>query len=111
VDLIATYGYLLLPDYRFTRATGLWRHREGAGRAALAAVQLHYDSDGVLRWPSRHERAPESAWATTCARPRSSSPSSPSSPTPDQPRTHGCPGDRRLRGAPVVRPSQVCLTT
>jgi selenocysteine lyase/cysteine desulfurase len=28
VDLIATYGYRLLPDYRFDLRDGLWRHRD-----------------------------------------------------------------------------------
>lgn len=61
VDLIATYGHLLLPDYRFTPATGLWRHREGVVEPPLRLSQLVYDDEGALRWPSRHERAPESA--------------------------------------------------
>jgi hypothetical protein len=29
----------------------------------LRLYQLRYDADGRLRWPSRHERAPESALA------------------------------------------------
>jgi selenocysteine lyase/cysteine desulfurase len=61
VDLVATYGHLLLPDYRFNTATGLWRHKAGVVEPPLRLSQLRYDAQGQLRWPSRHERAPESA--------------------------------------------------
>jgi hypothetical protein len=63
VDLVATYGWLLLPEYRFNPATGLWRHRAGLVEPPLRLSQLRYDADGQMRWPSRHERAPESALA------------------------------------------------
>src|SRR5262249_30709108 len=60
-DLVATHGWLLLPEYRFTPASGLWRHRGGLVEPPLRLSQLHYDANGRLRWPSRRERAPESA--------------------------------------------------
>jgi selenocysteine lyase/cysteine desulfurase len=63
VALIAEYGWLLLPDYRFEPETGLWRHRTGLVEPPLRLDQLRYDADGVLRYPARHERAPESALA------------------------------------------------
>jgi selenocysteine lyase/cysteine desulfurase len=61
VDLVATYGHLLLPEYRFNPTTGLWRHRAGVVEPPLRLTHLRYDAQGHLRWPSRHERAPESA--------------------------------------------------
>jgi selenocysteine lyase/cysteine desulfurase len=61
VQLVATYGSLLLPEYRFDPYSGLWRHRSGLVEPPLRLSQLSYDAGGRLRFPSRHERAPESA--------------------------------------------------
>ena len=61
--LVATHGWALLPEYRFDPYTGLWRHRDGLVEPPLRLAQLHYDADGPLRWPARHERAAESALA------------------------------------------------
>jgi hypothetical protein len=63
VDLVARHGSLLLPEYRFNPTTGLWRHRDGVVEPPLRLSQLRFDADGRLRWPSRHERAGESALA------------------------------------------------
>ncbi len=60
VNLIAEYGWLLLPDYRFDPASGLWHHRTGLVEPPLRLDQLRYGADGVLRYPARHEQAPES---------------------------------------------------
>ncbi|HEX6871829.1 MAG TPA: aminotransferase class V-fold PLP-dependent enzyme [Micromonosporaceae bacterium] len=62
VNLVASYGALLLPEYRFEPRSGLWRHRAGLVEPPLRLSQLRYDADGRLRYPSRHERAPESAF-------------------------------------------------
>jgi hypothetical protein len=70
VDLVARYGWLLLPEYRFDPASGLWRHRGGLVEPPLRLSQLRYDADGALRWPSRHERAGESALADHLAHAR-----------------------------------------
>jgi len=40
VDLIARYGYRLLPDYRFDLGDGIWRHRAGAVVAGLGLRDL-----------------------------------------------------------------------
>jgi selenocysteine lyase/cysteine desulfurase len=61
VDLIATSGWVLLPEYRFDPYTGLWRHRDGVVEPPLRLAQLSYDDSGELRWPARHERAGEDA--------------------------------------------------
>jgi len=63
VRLVATYGWLLLPEYRFDPYNGLWRHRNGVVEPPLRLAQLRYDAQGRLRHPSRHERAGEGALA------------------------------------------------
>jgi selenocysteine lyase/cysteine desulfurase len=63
VDLVATHGWKLLPEYRFDPHTGLWRHRGGLVEPPLRLTQLHYDATGRLRWPAHHERADSSAFA------------------------------------------------
>ena len=40
VDLVATHGWLLLPEYRFNPTTGLWRHRGGLVEPPMRLSQL-----------------------------------------------------------------------
>jgi selenocysteine lyase/cysteine desulfurase len=61
VHLVATHGWALLPEYHFEVRSGLWRHKGGIVEPPLRLAELYYDADGELRWPARHERAPESA--------------------------------------------------
>jgi selenocysteine lyase/cysteine desulfurase len=63
VHQVATYGWALLPAYRFDPYTGLWRHRDGLVEPPLRLSQLSYDADGELRWPAHHERAGDDALA------------------------------------------------
>ena len=70
VDLVASHGWLLLPEYRFNPTTGLWRHRGGLVEPPLRLSQLRYGADGRLRSPARFERAPESALAEYLAEAR-----------------------------------------
>ena len=63
VSLVADHGWALLADYRFDPATGMWRHRQGPVEPPLRLCDVHYDSDGVLRYPAHQDRAPESALA------------------------------------------------
>ncbi|GAA1918232.1 aminotransferase class V-fold PLP-dependent enzyme [Microbacterium aoyamense] len=63
VSLIADEGHKLVPHYRFSPETGLWRHESGLVEPPLRLDQLRYDSDGVLTYPRRDERMPESALA------------------------------------------------
>jgi len=63
VDLVATYGWALLPEYRFDPYSGLWRHKDGLVEPPLRLSQLSYADDGRLRWPAHHERAGEDALA------------------------------------------------
>ena len=63
VDLVATSGWKLLPEYRFEPQTGLWRHRRGAVEPPLRLSMIGYDpaTGEMLRPPLDQARAPESA--------------------------------------------------
>jgi selenocysteine lyase/cysteine desulfurase len=69
VDLVATYGWKLLPEYRFDPASGLWRHRNGAVEPPLRLSQLSYDpaTGSLVRPPHDRSRASESVVATYLA--------------------------------------------
>lgn len=60
VSMVAEHGAKLLPQYRFSTETGLWRHERGPAEPPLRLAQLGYDADGVLRYPHHDDRAPES---------------------------------------------------
>lgn len=60
VDLVATDGWRLLPDYRFDAATGLWRHAGGAAEPPLTLRDVRYE-DGTMRYAAHRHRAPDSA--------------------------------------------------
>jgi hypothetical protein len=72
-----------MPQYRFTPANGLWRHRDGLVEPPLRLTQLRYDAGGRLRWPSHHERAPESALADYLAEARQLFTSLAAAPSPE----------------------------
>jgi selenocysteine lyase/cysteine desulfurase len=63
VDLVATYGWKLLPLYHFDPVTGLWKHHRGAVEPPLRLGDLRYDGErGQLIVPDLgHTTAPESA--------------------------------------------------
>jgi selenocysteine lyase/cysteine desulfurase len=63
VDLIATHGYRLLPDYRFDPHTGLWRHHDGPPLPPLRLRDLRYGPDGTLHCPARRTWASEESLA------------------------------------------------
>lgn len=44
VDLIATDGHRLLPDYRFTPGAGLWRHRDATPEPPLSLADFRFDT-------------------------------------------------------------------
>jgi selenocysteine lyase/cysteine desulfurase len=66
VDLIATDGWKMLPEYRFEPASGLWRHRNGPVEPPLRLRDLAYNlSTGELVVPSvGHDRSAESELPT-----------------------------------------------
>jgi selenocysteine lyase/cysteine desulfurase len=59
VDLVASEGWRLLPEYRFDPQSGLWRHRMGAPEPPLSLRDISY-ADATPRSAHRH-REPESA--------------------------------------------------
>jgi selenocysteine lyase/cysteine desulfurase len=61
VNLVASHGTKLLPDYRFDPMTGLWHHRAGAAEPPLRLTHLQYDTDGELRYPQKHRHAGDEA--------------------------------------------------
>jgi hypothetical protein len=65
VDLVATHGWKLLPEYRFEPDSGLWRHRNGPVEPPLRLDQLHYDlrTGELVRPPLGLDRAPEAVLA------------------------------------------------
>ena len=62
VDLVATDGWRLLPEYRFEPATGLWHHRGGAPEPPLSLRDITYAEVPDVRSAHRR-REPESALA------------------------------------------------
>ena len=63
VDMVATHGWKLLPEYHFDPTSGLWKHRAGAVEPPLRLSQVSYDAatGDMVRPPVDRERAPESA--------------------------------------------------
>ncbi|HLO36330.1 MAG TPA: aminotransferase class V-fold PLP-dependent enzyme, partial [Candidatus Deferrimicrobium sp.] len=60
VDLVATDGWRLLPEYRFEAATGLWRHVAGTAEPPLSLRDVRYE-EGSMRYAAHRHRAPDSA--------------------------------------------------
>ena len=52
VDLIASYGHRLLPDYRFDPRTGLWRHCRESEDPPLRLAALLPNLDATLELPA-----------------------------------------------------------
>ena len=60
VDLVASDGWRLAPEYRFDAATGLWRHAGGTAEPPLTLRDVRY-ADGSMRYAAHRHRAPDSA--------------------------------------------------
>jgi selenocysteine lyase/cysteine desulfurase len=69
VDLVATEGWRLLPDYAFEPATGLWRHRAGLPEPPLSLRGISYD-DARMAYASHRHLEPESRLADYLAEAR-----------------------------------------
>jgi hypothetical protein len=61
VHLVADSGWKLLPYYRFSVDTGLWRHRDQRLRADLGLDDVSFDS-GRLEYEVRSLSEPEEAF-------------------------------------------------
>lgn len=62
VDLAASEGWRLLPQYRFESATGLWRHVRGQGEPPMSLHDIDYSS-GSMRYVPHSHREPETVLA------------------------------------------------
>jgi hypothetical protein len=62
VDLAASDGWRLLPQYRFEPATGLWRHVRGQGEPPMSLHGIDY-SRGAMDYTVHSHTEPESALA------------------------------------------------
>jgi selenocysteine lyase/cysteine desulfurase len=63
VELVATHGWKLIPQYRFDLASGLWRHENGPVEPPLRLTDVAYDESGVMTYPRHDDTAPETALA------------------------------------------------
>jgi selenocysteine lyase/cysteine desulfurase len=59
VDLVASEGWRLLPEYAFDPATGLWRHRAGLPEPPLSLRDISY-ADGRMAYDAHRRHEPES---------------------------------------------------
>jgi selenocysteine lyase/cysteine desulfurase len=62
VELVATDGWRLLPEYRFEPASGLWSHCDGAVEPPLSLRDVAFDG-GRMTWPAHRRSEPESRLA------------------------------------------------
>ncbi len=69
LELVATHGWRLLPDYRFCPDTGLWQHRGGRAFQPMRLHDVRY-CGGRMSYRSRHATEPESALADYLAEAR-----------------------------------------
>jgi len=61
VDLLATDGWKLLPQYRFEESTGLWRHAAGLAEPPLSLRDIRYVDGTMVHSGHRRRQAPESS--------------------------------------------------
>ncbi|MEW6223420.1 MAG: aminotransferase class V-fold PLP-dependent enzyme [Chloroflexota bacterium] len=59
VDLVASEGWRLLPEYAFDAASGLWRHRAGLPEPPLSLRDIRY-ADGRMAYDGHRRHEPES---------------------------------------------------
>ena len=57
VEIVASDGWKLLPQYRFTPETGLWRHVSGGVEAPLSLNDISYES-GQMAYQAHRHREP-----------------------------------------------------
>ncbi len=84
VDLVATAGWRLLPQYRFEPGTGLWRHHGGLAEPPLSLGDVSY-ADGTMRYRAHRHREPESRLPAYLAEARALLADPPPAPPPGPP--------------------------
>ncbi len=62
VEIVASDGWKLLPQYCFTTETGLWRHAAGLAEPPLSLNDIRYDT-GRMAYTSHRHREPQSRLA------------------------------------------------
>ena len=70
VEIVASDGWKLLPQYRFTPETGLWRHVSGGVEAPLSLNDISYES-GRMAYQAHRHREPIGRLADYLAEARS----------------------------------------
>lgn len=70
VEIVAAEGWKLLPQYRFTPETGLWRHAAGAAEPPLSLADISYER-GRMAYAAHRHREPQSRLADYLAEARS----------------------------------------
>jgi selenocysteine lyase/cysteine desulfurase len=63
VELVADFGWKLVPQYRFSLESGLWRHENGPVEPPLRLTDVGYDAEGRMTFPRHDDTAPESVLA------------------------------------------------
>jgi selenocysteine lyase/cysteine desulfurase len=79
VDLVASEGWRLLPQYRFDPASGLWRHAAGVVEPPLSLRDVRYEA-GRMTYAAHRHREPESRLAEYLAAARAVMASPPPAP-------------------------------
>jgi selenocysteine lyase/cysteine desulfurase len=64
VDIVATDGWKLLPQYDFDDATGLWRHRGTRAEPPMSLREIRYERGRMVASVHRRRREPETSLAT-----------------------------------------------
>jgi hypothetical protein len=70
VEIVASDGWKLLPQYQFTPETGLWRHASGTAEPPLSLNDISYGG-GQMRYAAHRHREPMSRLADYLAEARS----------------------------------------
>ncbi len=63
VDLTASYGQRMLPDYRFDPQTGKWQHRDGTVPPAPGLAEVRFQPASPLAHPGMRLQPGENAFA------------------------------------------------
>jgi selenocysteine lyase/cysteine desulfurase len=61
VDIVATDGWKLLPQYRFDEVTGLWRHAGGNAEPPMSLRDIRYEGGRMTAPTHGRRRQPESS--------------------------------------------------
>ena len=70
VEIVASDGWKLLPQYRFEPESGLWRHAAGAAEPPLSLNDISYER-GRMAYAAHRHREPQSRLADYLAEARS----------------------------------------